>query len=350
MLGVVRIFFRAKGTNPRTVLGCLLVAGLVEGIGIATLLPLLSVAIQADIANDSLINQAVLKSLNYVGLSPELNILLWIVVAALIIKACITFVAMVLVGYATAHVSTGIRTDVVKNLLKARWSYFTAQPVGRFANSMSNDATRAGRTYEMAAEFLANSIQTGVFMLVALIMSWRLTLLAVIVGGIILLILNSLVRAARRAGQKQTDRTKHLIIYLTDVVNNVRALKAMAKEGTFNALLDRRIKLLRKALRTQVLSLQTLKALQEILIALAMGVGGHFGPRVRKHRNQRASGHGPDRFEGPQEHGFGAAPVSKSRSLGEPLLCARGTHRRDQPGPRESTWRARAGARRGSAA
>ena len=273
MLGVVRIFFRAKGTNPRTVLGCLLVAGLVEGIGIATLLPLLSVAIQADIANDSLINQAVLKSLNYVGLSPELNILLWIVVAALIIKACITFVAMVLVGYATAHVSTGIRTDVVKNLLKARWSYFTAQPVGRFANSMSNDATRAGRTYEMAAEFLANSIQTGVFMLVALIMSWRLTLLAVIVGGIILLILNSLVRVARRAGQKQTDRTKHLIIYLTDVVNNVRPLKAMAREGVFSALLDRKIELLRKALRTQVLSLQTLKALQEILIALAMGVG-----------------------------------------------------------------------------
>jgi len=45
MIGILRIFYGARGTRPWLVLGCLLLAGIAEGIGLATLLPLLSLAI-----------------------------------------------------------------------------------------------------------------------------------------------------------------------------------------------------------------------------------------------------------------------------------------------------------------
>ena len=41
MRNIVRLFFKAERINPWTVLGCLLVASVVEGIGFASLVPLL---------------------------------------------------------------------------------------------------------------------------------------------------------------------------------------------------------------------------------------------------------------------------------------------------------------------
>jgi ATP-binding cassette subfamily C protein len=282
MFGVIRIFFRAKGANPWTVLSCLVGAGFIEGIGIATLLPLLTVATAGAISGDSPINRIVLDALAFLGLPAEFYVLLTIVVVALVLKAIIEFTALVHVGYSVAQIATGVRTDVLKNLLAARWPYYTTQPIGRFANVMSNDATRAGGTCRKAAEFLAISIQTAVYLTVALIMSWQLTLIAFVVGGAIVLVLTSLVGRSRHAGQKQTDKTKQFVTYLTDVLNNIRPLKAMAKQGHFSALLDHRIGQLRKALRRQVMSVQLLRMLQNVMIALAMGVGFYLALEVAR--------------------------------------------------------------------
>ncbi len=273
MLGIVRIFFSAEGTRPWMVLGCLLLASFAEGLGVATILPLLTVAAGSDPAETSLVSEIVTEGLALLGLEPELHVLLILVVTALVAKAVITLLAMTHVGYAMAHVATNLRSQLVKTLLQVRWGYFTSHPVGRFANTMSIDATRAGRTYLIAAEFLANSLQTIVYLVVALLMSWRLTLIAFGVGAGILSILSFLVLIARRSGQKQTDRTRQLVTYLTDVLSNIKPLKAMAKQEAFGHLLDRRISGVRKALQRQIVAVETLKALQEVFIALAMGVG-----------------------------------------------------------------------------
>ena len=273
MLGILRIFFRAEGTRPWLVLGFLMLASFAEMVGVATLLPLLTVATGTEQADVPWITEIITKLLGYVGLAPELLVLVILIVIALVLKAVITLLAMTHVGYAMAHVATNLRSQLVKNLLQVRWGYFTSHPVGRFANTMSIDATRAGRTYLIAAEFLANSLQTLALTTVALLMSWRLTLIAFGVGVGILSVLTFLVLIARRAGQKQTDRTKELVTYLTDVLSNIKPLKAMAKQEAFGHLLDRKIGGVRKALQKQVVSVETLKALQEILIALAMGIG-----------------------------------------------------------------------------
>jgi hypothetical protein len=44
MREILKLFFRAEGTNPVIVLTCLIVAGLAEGLGFASLIPLLAIA------------------------------------------------------------------------------------------------------------------------------------------------------------------------------------------------------------------------------------------------------------------------------------------------------------------
>ncbi len=63
---VLRIFFSARGTNPWVVLACLIVASLCEGIGFATLVPLLGAA--SGSTNQSFVCDSVRGTLHSLGL------------------------------------------------------------------------------------------------------------------------------------------------------------------------------------------------------------------------------------------------------------------------------------------
>jgi len=276
MIGILRIFYGAKGTAPWLVLACLLAAGLAEGVGLATLLPALSLAIDGASGGDSPIARYAEEALGWVGLRPGVGLLLTLVVAGITLKCLLTMAAMKYVGSAVAEVATGMRAELIKSLLNVRWGYFTHQPLGRIANAVSVDATRAGRAYLMAAIFQVNMIRTAIYAMVAALVSWQLALAALALGGGIALALNFLIKASKKAGRRQTQRTGELVIYLSDALSNIKPLKAMAKAGHFANLFDRKIEQLRRALHSQVVTEYALKNLEEILVAASIGIGFYF--------------------------------------------------------------------------
>ncbi len=273
MEGVLRIFYGAKGTNPWRVSVCLLLAGIFEGIGLASLLPLLSLVVGDGASETSVIAGYVEQALSFFGLSPVLELLLTLVIGGIVLKCLLTMIAMSYVGYAVAEVATGLREELIKCLLNVRWGYFTHQPVGRIANSVSVDATRAAQAYLMAANFQSYLIQSVIYTLVATLVSWQLALAALAVGGSIALSLHFLVRITKKAGRRQTKRTSELVIYLSDALSNIKPLKAMAKAGKFANLFQLKIEQLKRALRRQVVSKYALQNLQEILVAIVVGIG-----------------------------------------------------------------------------
>src|SRR5690606_6647013 len=110
--------------------------------------------------------------------------------------------------------------QLIGQLLAARWSYFTDQRVGRVANVISNDATRAGQAYLVAARFVAYALQGLVYAAVAVVVSWQLALAGLVIGIAISAIMAVLLRISKRAGYRQTDRTSDLVTYVSDALNN----------------------------------------------------------------------------------------------------------------------------------
>ena len=255
------------------ILLCLLLGGIAEGIGVATLLPVMSIAVSGASGEVSSSAAIITDTLFSIGVSPTLPNLMVLSIGAIVLKNILNLAAMVYVGYSVVHVSTGMRRDLVDNLLNVRWNYFTQQPLGRITNSLSVDAARAGQAYMFAAKFLVNSIQTAVYTIVALFVSWKVALVAIAIGASIAFFLNFLVRWARKAGRKQTQHTAAFITYLTDALNNIKPLKAMARQDNFARLIDIKISSLRRAMRRQVIAKQALQNIQEILMVLALGSG-----------------------------------------------------------------------------
>ena len=251
---------------------CLLLASVFEGIGLATLIPVITVATGSP-ETASPAETLLREFMDFIGLPVAIGPLIIVMISAMTIRALLGVAVMSFVGYTAAGVAADLRRQVVANLLKVRWRYFANQRMGRITTVISNDATRASRAYLMSAEFVALAAQSLVMAIIAAIVSWRLALLAVGLGAILALSLHGLIRAARKAGRQQTFRTRELIIFLYDTLNNLKVIRAMGRQAPFAALLDRKIRKLRNALRREVLTTELLNSAQLIVMALFLGGG-----------------------------------------------------------------------------
>jgi len=272
MLGVIRIFLSTSGRTKWAVLISLLVAGIVEGFGLAALLPLLSLVLGDGQVDDSRMSQIVTEILDTIGLQPSLEVLLVIVVLGIVTKSLLVIIAMRNVGYAVADVAANVRTRLIGGLMRAKWEYFTRQPVGRIANAVSLDSTRSGRAYLLAAEFISMALRTWVYVVLAILVSWKLALAGLALGLTVALLLGTFVRKAKRAGRRQRQRTEELVTLLSDTLHSIKPLKAMSRQEHFAGFLAKKIGSLRKALRRQAVNKYMLKNLQEPLFVLILAI------------------------------------------------------------------------------
>lgn len=274
-------FARAYPGRSALTLACLVFATFAEGISFSSLLPLLSLATRAhssalspDTAPTGL-EQFSHDILATFGLQPSIGLLCLIIVAGMVLKAGFVLLAQKQVGYTVAHVATDLRLSLLRSLLAARWEYYVRQPVGSFANAFATEASRASEAYLYAVTIIAFSIQTLLYVALALSVSWQATLAAALFGLLIVFGLHRLVRLARRAGARQTALLKGMLSQLTDVLYAVKPLKAMARETQVGPLLERGTQRLQRALQRAVLSKEALRALQDPLL-IACLVGGLY--------------------------------------------------------------------------
>jgi ATP-binding cassette subfamily C protein len=189
------------------------------------------------------------------------------------IKAILILLAQTQVGYAVAHVATDLRLTLIRALLRTRWSYYVHQPVGSFANAIASEAHRASDAYLQGTRVVTCTILTLVYVSVSLLVSWQVTFIAMGAGAVIVYALRFLVRITRKAGLKQTRLTKSLLSSLTDTLQSIKPLKAMARESLVGPLLENETQRLNRALQKQVLSKEALGNLQELLIVLFLSLG-----------------------------------------------------------------------------
>lgn len=256
------------------VLIALLIAGVAEGLSLTALLPLLSIAVgESGDSKNSGIGKFMEKALQDIGIDPTLDTILIIIVGGMFFKGIVLLLANRQVGYTVAHVATALRLDLIEALLASRWQYYLRQPVGSLANSIASEAYRAANGFEHSVNVLALAIQVVVYAIVALFISWEATLASLVIGLFLLIVLNRLVSATRRAGTKQTHLLRYLLTYLSDVLSSVKSLKAMARDNVADAILREQTQQLEKATRREVMNRAALTALQEPILAALTASG-----------------------------------------------------------------------------
>lgn len=260
------VFSRGNPWRSVLVVASLVLAAAVEGFGFSTLLPLLSLASKQPASDHSALGQVMEPLLSFAGLHPSTPVLLLVILLALLIKSALLLVANRQVGYTVAQVATELRLRLLRALLCTRWAYFTSQPVGALANAFATEATRASQAYLAGVTMISQLIIVAAYTVVAAMTSSPATAVAILLGVITVLILSRLVRITRAAGAEQTALQKDAISRLIDVFRGVKLVKVMGREPIVVPILVNETEQLNTALRRQVITKETVAALQDMAL------------------------------------------------------------------------------------
>ncbi len=266
-------FTRAYPWQSVLMVGALLLAGLAEGSSLSVLLPILSIAVDADSASQSEFARIVTDLLGRLGITPVISNLLVVAVLGVVLKSMLLLVAERQVGYTKARVTTDLRLRLLRAVMSSRWHYFVHQPIGRLTNSMATEAWRASIAYEFGVSILAYAIQALIYATVAVMVSWQATLASLLAGLGILFVSHFLVKMTRKAGKRQTILLKSLLSRMTDTLNSVKTLKAMGRENLADGVLQTETSRLNRALEKEVFSKAVLSAAQEPMFAVVVAAG-----------------------------------------------------------------------------
>ena len=226
-------FARAYPRQSLMTLIALISAGVVEGLGLTALLPLLQKAINipastaTDPASNSDIGNLISSALGFFGIPATIGSLLTIIMVGVFLRSLLILLADRKVGYTVAHVATDLRLALLRALLSTRWGYFLDQQVGSMANAAGTEVMRASTAYLHASIAIAMTIQALAYFTVALLVSWKITLIFMSLASLILYLLFNMVSKAKRAGKKQTRLLQSLLARLSDSLQSLKAFKAM---------------------------------------------------------------------------------------------------------------------------
>jgi len=277
-------FARKYPLNSIVMVLALLLAGLMDGIGLSMVLPLIGITIgnptgagplpvAKDGAADSMLERMVTDGFTTLGITPTLGMLLIVIIATVTLKSGLMLLANKQIGYTVARVATDLRLELLQALRVSRWQYFIRQPLGSLANSIATETSRTSKAYKSGVLMTAQFFQAFIYCIMAFLVSWEATLISLTAGFAILYALRRFLKRSRRAGRRQTDLRKALLSLLTDTLQSIKPLRAMARENASDHLLEKRTIGLNKALQKQVLNKEFLIAFQHILVTIFLAGG-----------------------------------------------------------------------------
>lgn len=259
-------FSRGDPWRSISVLLALVLAAVFEGLGLSTLLPLLSLAGHQPAGDHSALGRAIGPWLEAVGLHPSMPFLLLLIIGALLMKSLLLLAAQRQVGYTVAQVATDLRLRLIRSLLSTRWAYFKHQPTGAIANAFAAEAARASLAYLAGVTMVSQLIIVVAYTVVAASTSSVATGIAMPVGIVTAAMLSRLVRMTRAAGTRQTELLKDVISRLMDVLRGVKLVKVMGREPIVAPMLVGETEQLNAALRRQVITKEIVTALQDMAL------------------------------------------------------------------------------------
>lgn len=270
---LIRYFLKAYPGRSAAMILCMVGSGVAESASLVTLLPLLQMLMDGSGSAGSTAFELVNSVLGYFGAKPSLGALLGIIVSGIMAKSLLVFLANIQIGFTVAYVSTSMRLALVKSLMAAKWSYFVRQPVGVFSNAITSEVGRVSSAFQHSALLVASLIQAAFYLATAMVVSWAVSLAAILLGVAAMMALRGLISMSRASGEQQTELLKSLNQGLVDALNCIKPIKAMGLASHFSAMLNSEVRSLNGALQRQTIASSAMQSAQEPFVVLVIAVG-----------------------------------------------------------------------------
>ncbi len=272
MISALKLYFRSDLRNKHLILVLLFIANLAEGVGLAAVLPALTIGAASTGGSGSQFAADAIDMLAAYGLPTDFVSLLLIAVGAFVLREVILFAAMAFFGYRIADLTNAYRWRLIDAFMKARWDYFAHSSLGKYAYSITTFAQNATDVIQTSARMITTGARVFVYIAVMLIVSGKFALIALLAGGGVYALLSVFVGVAHRAGTKQGRALEKLSGSFVDVFNNLKAIKAMERQWHIHQVFEGTVTRLARLLRRIIISREALISSQSILETILLAL------------------------------------------------------------------------------
>ncbi|WP_439814305.1 ABC transporter ATP-binding protein [Zavarzinia sp. CC-PAN008] len=210
-------------------LSLMLLAGLTEGAGIMLLVPLLAL-LQGAGAGDNRFVQGLDQVFGSVGLGLSTGTVLIAFLVLVALRAAILFLRDQTSARLQYRLVDRLRARSFAALLGAEWRWTTARRQSDHINLLTAEAARVGIGLTFGLSLLAALAMMAAYGLAALALSWKMTLVALAGGGLVLLALSGQHAKAVALGQSLGDANKAMQASIQDSLGSLKLAKILGTE------------------------------------------------------------------------------------------------------------------------
>lgn len=207
---------------------------LFNGIGITIVIPLVLNFLGLDIIGSSNL-PPILNSLfslfdgipeNYRGV-----VMLGTVITTILLKNIANYASSLITGHLSRKVISSMRQEGFRLLLSVDLHFFSEMRLGDLMNSINVEVNRVSSAIQSLIRAIIAVISIFVFLVILLLISWKLTVISTVLLGAIALSNQLLIKYAKSTGKELSRLAAALSSRSIEVLSGIRLVKSVANEN-----------------------------------------------------------------------------------------------------------------------
>mgnify|MGYP001950372861 CR=1 FL=1 len=207
-------------------------AGILEGIGITSIIPIFNFFGEAEHQPTDFISQAIEQFFTFVHIPFTLPTVLSFIVFLFILK----FVMTILYTYIAARIQMGYEKKTMDKLfgltLKAGWPYLIKQKIGKLETLIKIDSRYSSGMLDAISTLLMVLTSLLAYLLIALSISKTVTFFSLAFGSIVLILYKPVFSRVRTLSQRISLLNSTVAHHINESIIGIKTIKSFGVENT----------------------------------------------------------------------------------------------------------------------
>ena len=208
----------------------LIISGILDSIGLSLIAPTISLLISESGELDA--ETEIIKNLkeifNYLNIPYSLRYVLGSIAIIMLLRSIFIFWQNIYISILQYEYTSELGKKYHKFLSSLRWHDFKKYNQSSSINIL-NEANRAGSSLRSYVNMFSNFFTIGLYVFFLAIISYRMTLVSIILSIFIMVIFSRIIKISNILGKKQTHKAQDLIQNMSDSVNFSKYIRTHGK-------------------------------------------------------------------------------------------------------------------------
>ena len=211
------------------ILGLGILAGLFAGVGVGAIIPLFSLLTPDVVTESNIVTELIQKFFAFTHVPYTLLALIFFVAGLFVAKAGIQFLAKYVNHLTAADFEKSIRSDLFHRNLFASWPYLLNQSSGYLDRVIMNDVSNSSMIIIRVTNLILLLTGLGMYALVAISISAKITLLTLGVGAVMLLLFKPIFSKTNVLMRRAARIEKYANHHIAESFAGVKSIKAAGR-------------------------------------------------------------------------------------------------------------------------